>query len=70
MALVFSIGFVACNDTKDDDKLIKVEERDRLIERDRDKVDVDIDRKDGKLEVDIDNDKKKVDVEIGKDDKN
>lgn len=67
LALTFSIGFVACNEEKNDDKLIEVNEKDRIIERDRDKTEVGVKADDGKLNVDIDNDEKKIDVEIGKD---
>lgn len=70
IALTFTIGFTACNEEKNDDKLIEVNERDRIIERDRDKTEIDIEAKDGKVGVGVENDKKKVDVEIGKDDKN
>ena len=53
----------------DDDKIIQVEKTERIIERDKDKVDVGVKAEDGKLDVSIDNDKSKVDVELGKDDK-
>ncbi|CAN5434800.1 hypothetical protein BH09BAC1_BH09BAC1_10900 [soil metagenome] len=70
LTLVCTLGFMACSDTKkDDDKIIEVESHDRLIERDKDKVDVDVDHDGGKVHVDLNSDKKKVDVEIGKDDK-
>lgn len=69
LALTFTLGFVACNETKekDDDKIIQIETKERIIERDRDKVEVDVNTNDGKLDVGVDNDKKKIDVEIGRD---
>lgn len=69
MALTFTLGMVSCADRDDDDKIIQVEKTERIIERDKDKVDVGVKADDGKLDISVDNDKSKVDVELGKDDK-
>ena len=69
ITFAFTIGMVSCADRDDDDKIIQVEKTERIIKRDKDKVDVGVKAKDGKLDVSIDNDKSKLDVEIGEDDK-
>lgn len=69
MALTFTIGMVGCVQEKQPDRIIEVNKTERIIERDKDKLDVGVNTNDGKLKVDIDNDKNKIDVEIGKDDK-
>lgn len=69
LALTSTLGMVSCADRDDDDKVLQVEKTERIIERDKDKVDVGVKADDGKLNIDLDNDKSKVDVEIGKDDK-
>lgn len=68
LALIITLSMVSCANEQDD-KLIEVDKTERIIEREKDKIDVGVKAKDGKLEVDIDSDKNKLDVEIGKDDK-